>query len=95
LRLRSKSTRERDPVMWYWREYIFRHEFDTDSLDLRLVSLKGIKLCCLMALAVTLVMTSWVLFEGLFGFFRPRELILRSLDLLYLPLASRKCLREF
>jgi hypothetical protein len=48
-----------------------------------------------MALVVTLVMTSLVLCEGLFGFFRSRELILMSLDLLYLPLASRISLREF
>ena len=47
-----------------------------------------------MALIVTLVMT-WVLSEGLFRFFRPKKLIVRSLDLLYLPLATCKCLREF
>ena len=48
-----------------------------------------------MALVDALVMTSWVLYEGLYGIFRHKKLSQRSLDLLCLLLATLKCFREF
>jgi hypothetical protein len=90
-RLTSKSGREKDAMLR--REYIFRHEFVLDSLDLEFFSMNVSVIFCLMALAAFLFMKTCVLSEGTFGFLRPtRKLILSSKDM---RIATRKCLREF